>query len=160
MPAETATAYLSPFASTHEVLLTACLLQTLFLRSLDSSFLHYVITDLDFYLVGGPKNLHGIKPGLAQGLWYTLQRLGRIILCAAHNYVPGVSEGPMPSCIPTEALQEIEMSFPSIVYAETHPDCNPLVSAQPMETLRLLIATLQCVGIPGAPWIRERVRRR
>ena len=159
MPADAAATYISPFASTHEVILTARLLQTLFLRSLDSSLLHYNVTELDFYSIGGPGNLHGIKPGLAHGLWYTLQRLGRIILCAAHNYIPGVSEGPMPSCIPTEALQEIEMSFPSIVYAETHPDCNPLVSAQPMENLRLVIATLQCVGIQGVRWISEAMRR-
>ena len=159
MSTEAATAYLSPFASTHEVLLTARLLQTLFLRSLNSSFLHYVVTDLDFYLVGGPKNLHGIKPGLAQGLWYTLQCLGRIILCAAHNYVPGVSQGPLPHCIPLEALQEVQMNFPAVVFAEIYPDNNPLVSVQPVEGLRLTIGTLQCVGRQGVKWITEAMRR-
>ena len=41
------------------------------------------------------------------------------------------------------------MSFPSIIYAKIHLDCNPLISAQPMENLQLVIATLQCVGIQG-----------
>ena len=159
MSTEAATAYLSPFASTHEVLLTARLLQTLFLRSLDSSFLHYIITDLDFYRIGGSKDLYGVKPGLAHGLWYTLQRLGRVILCAAHDYVPGVSKGPLPFYLPLEALQEIQMDFPAIVFTEIYPDNNPLVTAQSVESLQLTISTLQCVGRQGVKWITEAMRR-
>jgi hypothetical protein len=159
MSSTASSTYISPFASTNEVVITARLLQTLFLRSLDSSFIQYTATDLDFYLVGGPQNLYGIKPGLAHGLWYTLQRLGRIILCAAHNYVPGVTKGALPFYIPHQALDQIHMSFPTVVLAEIYPDNNPLVSAQPLNHLKLAIATLQCVGMRGLNWITEAMRR-
>jgi hypothetical protein len=159
MSSSNAQNYASPFASTYEVIITARLLQTLFLRSLDSSFLNYTTTNFDFYLIGGPRNLYGIKPGLAQGLWYTLQRLGRIILCAAHGYVPGASTGPLPYHIPHQALEEINMNFPTVVLSEIYPDNNPLVSAQPLVNLKLAIATIQCVGRRGLTWITEAMRR-
>jgi hypothetical protein len=159
MPSNAASTYISRFASTHEVIITARLLQTLFLRDLDTSFLQYIVTDFDFYFVGGPQSLYGIKPGLAHGLWYSLQRLGRIILCAAHDYTPGVTKGALPFHIPDQALEEINMVFPTVVLAEIYPDNNPLVAAQSLHHLKLAIATLQCVGRRGLNWITEAIRR-
>jgi hypothetical protein len=159
MSSNVAPNYISPFTSTHEVIVTARLLQTLFLRSLDTSFLQYIVTDFDFYFIGGPRNLYGIKPGLAHGLWYSLQRLGRIILCAVHDFTPGVSKGPLPYHIPSKALEEINMVFPTVVLSEIYPDNNPLVAAESLHYLKLSIATLQCVGRRGLMWITEAMRR-
>jgi hypothetical protein len=159
MSSTSSSTYITPFATTGEVIITARLLQTLFLRSLDCSLLQYIVTDFDFYFVGGPQELYGIKPGLAHGLWYSIQRLGRIILCAAHGYTPGASKGALPHYIPDKAMEELQMSFPTVVLAEIYADHNPLLAAQPLHSLKVAIATLQCVGRHGVNWISEAVRQ-
>jgi hypothetical protein len=147
-------------SSATEVLLIGQLAHSLFMQSLDSSLFHHNITELDLIPLSTSNTQHAaIKPGLAHGLWYSLQRLARIILCAANNYTPGVTEGPLPLTIPIDALTQIGLPIPTIIVAERHHDANPLLFVQHRRFQEIVIRTLQWVGKGGLQWIASAMER-
>jgi hypothetical protein len=160
MPTPLVNSYLNTRSTANEVILTAQLMHALFDHSLDASLLHYVPSGLDFIPSdgNGTSNVK-IRPGLAHGLWFSLQRLGEIIFCAANDYKPGVSWGPLPTTISADALAQISLPFPSVCYTVLYPDSNPLLLSQPRETQDIIIAALQWCGMNALRWINNAIER-
>jgi len=146
--------------NTNEVLLVARLVHLLFMNSLDCSLLHHHVSKLDF--VNIPHNTRGhvaIVPGLAHGLWFTVQRLAQIILCAANRYSPDRNEGPLPLSIPKEALDQVALPPPGALAAVIHPERNPLLFVQDISSQRIALGTIQHVGLRTIYWIVEAIKR-
>jgi hypothetical protein len=152
--------YIPSDATSNEVILTGQLAHLRFMQTLDISFLHHELSALDFIPMSESNNQHvAIKPGLAHGLWYTLQRLARIVLCASNDYNPNEDSGPLPTTIPAVALEQLDLPFPPIVHAEVYPDSNPLLFVQSRRFQEILIRTLQWTGINAIYWISAAIRR-
>jgi hypothetical protein len=143
-----------------EILLVARLIQALFLSSLDCSLFRHTVTKLDF--VDMPNNTPGhvaIVPGLAHGLWFSIQRLAQLILCAGNKYSPVKSDGPLPLSIPKAALDQISLPPPGALATVIRSERNPLLFVQDIASQRVAIATIQFVGLKTVRWIIDAIER-
>jgi hypothetical protein len=146
--------YLTPQASCNEVILTAQLAVHTFLQSLDVGFIHHKLTDLDFQLhthFNPPVTL--VRPGFAQGLWYSIQHLAKVILCAGNGYIPGQTHGNLPLSLPKAALDQVNLPSPTILLTLQHGDVNPIFAFPDEYTQKMTISSLQYAGMVAVQWI-------
>jgi len=148
------------YQSGFEVLLVARLIQTLFLSSLDCSLFSHTVTKLDFLVVPNTKaGQVAIVPGLAHGLWFSLQRLARIIFAAGNKYSPIRHEGPLPLTIPQIAFDQLGLAPPGVLATLVYPERNPLLFIQDIAAQRVAITTIQFVGQKTIRWIIDAIIR-
>ena len=126
---------------------------------LNASIFAYKPTEADYHWLGDPKSSDRvvIRPGFAEGLWYAIQRLVRIILSAAHAISMQDMPISFPRAIPHQLLDQVGLPSPPILGTSTIG--NPLVFLQTKEQQERLIAAVQWVGMVGVQWVMVAIER-